>query len=87
MNVEDAVTNVSKLERLIFRVLNLFRRFGLPEPIDKAITKIQQLIMTMRMLQVATAALLSTNPLTVALGVTAVIGLAASFQSEMLEGY
>ena len=41
----------------MYRSLSLLRRFGLPEDIDKGITKIQQMIAVMNALRLAAIAL------------------------------
>lgn len=41
---EKGATAVRNLQAAVYKTLGLFRRLGLPEPIDSAITKIQRFI-------------------------------------------
>lgn len=53
---DESVSKLRQIEGLAGRTLGLFRRLGLPENIDNAITKLQRIIFTMRMLTVAAQA-------------------------------
>lgn len=86
VNVEDASSNLKRIERLAFQVLGLFRRLGLPEEIDQGIMKIQRMIQIIRQLQVALMVLNASNPYTAALAVVGAIGMAAS-AADTYEGY
>ena len=44
VNVEPAAKNLRTLQTIAYRTLGLFRRLGLPEPIDQAIAKVQRFI-------------------------------------------
>jgi len=57
LNAAQLQTEVRKLELLLFRSLDLLSRLGLPEEIDAAITKIQRLVMTIRLLHSAIIAI------------------------------
>ena len=49
LNVEQAISEIRRLETLLFRSIALARRLGLPEDIDSAVYKIQRLIMVVRL--------------------------------------
>lgn len=88
VNVEDAMTELKRVERLIFRILGLIQRMGLPPEIEMAIRKVQQLIMTLRMLQITINMMLASNPVTAAIGIAGLVGTAVQFGSgSILEGY
>jgi len=57
LNVEQALSNLRRMETLLYRTMGLIGRMGLPENIDQAVAKIQQLIMTIRLLHSAIIAL------------------------------
>jgi len=44
VNVGKAEDNLRRLQTVAYRTLGLFRRLGLPEPIDSAIAKVQRFI-------------------------------------------
>ena len=50
LNVEQAYSEIRKLQTLLFRTFSIIRRLGLPENIEQAITTIQRLIMIIRLL-------------------------------------
>jgi len=71
LNVEQAYSEIRKYETVMYRVLGLMNRAGLPEDVQDAIMLIQQLVMTARLLQTAIAALnvsMMTSPAGVVLG-------------------
>lgn len=53
VSAEDAMTELRKVERLLFRTLSLFERMGLSPDVQQAINQLQRLIMTVRSVQVA----------------------------------
>jgi len=53
LNVEQAISQIRRMETLLFRTLALINRLGLPEDISRAISVVQRLIMTVRMLHTA----------------------------------
>jgi hypothetical protein len=53
VNVEDALSNVQQLERMLFKTLSLARRMGLPDDVMQQIAFIQRLIHTLRTLRLA----------------------------------
>jgi hypothetical protein len=68
--------------------MSLIERLGLPPEIEKAIRKVQQLVMTLRMLQISLNLMLASNPVTAALGIAGLLGTAAELGSgSLLEGY
>jgi uncharacterized protein YaaW (UPF0174 family) len=57
LNVEQCVSEIRRLETLLYRSLALAKRLGLPENINQAISQIQRLTMVIRMLHTAIIAL------------------------------
>ena len=53
VNVEEAYTNMRKVQTVLFRTLSLLRRLGLPTPIDSAISKLMQLISVLNQARLA----------------------------------
>jgi len=90
LNVEQAYSEVRKLETALFRVLSMARRAGLPEDLSRAFTMIQRQIMTVRMLTTALVALnmaLSAgSPAGVLLAITGFAGVGFSMV-DTLAGY
>ena len=79
LNVEQALSEVRRLETLLFRSLGLLRRLGLPEDMRKGISDLQRMIMTIRMLHTAIIALQgATGPIGWAL---ALVGLGTGIAS------
>lgn len=72
--MERTVSTFREAERLAIRWLALGRQLGLPEQVDAAITKIAQLVTTIRMLQISLSLMMATNPLTAAVGVAGLLG-------------
>jgi hypothetical protein len=79
LNVEQAIDNARRLELLLYRSIALLGRLGLPENIDQAISKVQRLIMTIRLLHTAMIALeAASGPIGWAL---ALVGVASALLS------
>ena len=53
LDVSRASSNIRQLETLLFRTLGLLKRLGLPEEIEAAISKMQRLIMVIRLAHTA----------------------------------
>lgn len=49
LNVEQCLSNIRRMETLLFRTLGLLRRLSGNESIDAAISKIQRLVMIIRL--------------------------------------
>lgn len=75
-----------EVERLALRWLVLAKRMGLPEDVDMAVSAIAQLITMIRMAQIAMNLAMASNPLTAAIGVAGLIGVAYS-TGDLLAGY
>jgi hypothetical protein len=73
LNVEYVMSNLRRLELLLYRSLALASRLGLPENIDVAINKIQRMVMVIRLLHTSMIALeAASGPIGIAL---AAVGL------------
>ena len=57
VNIEDAYEEIRRLQTVLYRIMGLLRRMGLPEEIDEAIAKIQRLITILNTLRLTIAAL------------------------------
>ena len=57
LNVQQVYTELQRIQTLLFRIIGLLRRLGLPEEIDYAIAKIQRVIMAIRLLYTSLLAL------------------------------
>lgn len=57
VNVGPAYTSMRRLQTVVYRTLGLFRRLGLPAPIDAAISKIQRFIAVANQARLTTIAL------------------------------
>ena len=57
IDVSKTMSEIRRLEILLFRILGLVRRLGLPEDIEAGIVRIQRLIMTVRLAHAAFIAL------------------------------
>lgn len=55
--LEESKTSLKEYEYLLFRISSLTRRMGLPERADKVIMTIQQMALTVRVLEAALIAL------------------------------
>ncbi len=53
LNVEKTTSSIRRLEGLLYRSMGLLKRFSGDENIDAAITKIQQLVLFIRLLHSA----------------------------------
>ena len=87
LNVEQALSEVRRLETLVVRTLGLVKRFGLPEDINSAISLIQRMTMTIRILHTAMIALqVASGPIgwaLAAVGITAAAITAYDVAYEM----
>lgn len=83
---KDALSTFRQLERLTLRFLVLAKRMGLPEDLDKGITKVMELITAIRMLQMSMNMMMATNPFTVFIGIAGFAGSMLTFGS-VVEGY
>ena len=83
LNAEQVISQLRRVETLLFRTLSLVRRLSGSEDVSAAIMKIQQLVMTVRMLHTSLTLLQSTTGVGIALaavgGLTAVFYAADSF--------
>lgn len=57
LTVEQSITELRRLQTAIYKSLELFRRMGMPEELDKAIMVIQRMISVVRQLEIAAIAL------------------------------
>jgi len=74
VNVEPAYTSLRRIQTLLYRTLGLFRRFGLPENVDRAIAKWQNFIMVLNQARLAVAAFqAATGPIGIGLAVLGVV--------------
>lgn len=86
--VRENLENFRQLERLALRYLVLARRMGLPEEVGSAVDKVNQLIVTIRMLQISVSMLMASNPVMMLIGVAGLLGAATTLGSgSILEGY
>lgn len=53
INVQQAYTEIRRLQTLLYRTLGLVRRFGLPENAEAMITQIQRLITLLNSLRLS----------------------------------
>ena len=56
VNVEKAYEDIRKLEMLLYRIIGLFRRLGMPEDVEQAIIKVQKAIAILNMYRLTVAA-------------------------------
>ena len=87
IDVTETVRELRSLETILYRSLSLAKRFGLPEHIDAAITKIQHLIATLNLLRATIIATqLATGPiglLSITVGAAAVALSVADLAMEL----
>ena len=57
VDVSKTMTEIRRLEILLFRSIGLLRRLGLPEDIEQGIVRIQRLIMAVRLAHAALIAM------------------------------
>lgn len=57
INLEPAMENLRQYQTLLYQTMALARRFGLPEDIDSAISKMQRMIMIANQLRLTIIAL------------------------------
>ena len=62
LDTSKLVDNSRQMERVLFRALALAQRLGLPENIDSAINKIQEMVMMVRLLHGALLMVESATP-------------------------
>jgi len=87
LNVEQAYAEIRKLQTLLYRVVALLRRLGLPEEIDRALAIIQRTIMAARLLYTSLLALeAASGPLGWALAIVGVTSAAVSVADVAIEG-
>ena len=80
LNVEHVLSDVRRLETLLYRTLGLARRLGLPEDLSQGIYQIQRMIMVIRMLHTAMIRLqLAAGPVGWALAAVGIASAAVSF--------
>jgi hypothetical protein len=82
----EALATFRQLERIALRFLVLAKRMGLPEDIDRGISKVMELIVAIRMLQMSMNMMMASNPYTMIIGMAGFAGSIMTFGS-MLEGY
>lgn len=79
VNVEEAYTELRKLQTVLYRSLDIARKLGLPDDISEMASKIQRLIAITNQLRLALIALsVASGPLGWAL---ALVGTAGAFVS------
>lgn len=87
LNMEQAKTSLSELNRLLVTYLSLARRFGLPDEIMSAIAKIQQLRVTLmaayQAMKLTQAAILAGGPIAWALAIGG-LGLTAFMATDFM---
>jgi len=87
LNVEQTLSEIRRLETLLFRTISLIRRLGLPEDIDALISKIQRTIMTVRILHTSLIALqAASGPVGFALAGVGIATAALSFTDVIQTG-
>ena len=74
LDTSKLVDHSREMERVLFRALALAQRLGLPEDIDAAITKIQRLVMTVRLLHGALLAVEAATPYGWAMALMSIMG-------------
>lgn len=85
VNVQKAYENVRQLQTILYRTFALWRRAGLPEDVDEAISKIQQIISLLNQMRLtAIAAYTATGPIGWALALVGAAGTVAT-TVEMME--
>lgn len=98
-NIEEAKRSLSDLkenalmadmtlrqyERVLYRVVALTQRLGLPPELSAILTKVQQVIMTIRMLTVSLSLLEMSTPYGMISGAIGLVGVALSTSEFMME--
>jgi hypothetical protein len=98
-NIEEAKRSLSELkenalmadmtlrqyERVLYRVVALTQRLGLPPELSAILTKVQQIIMTIRMLTVSLSLLEMSTPYGMISGAIGLAGVALSTSEFMME--
>jgi len=57
LTVDDAVSQLRRVQTIAFQTLGLFRRMGLPENVEAAVAQVQRLISIINQLRLAIVAL------------------------------
>ena len=87
LNVEQAISEVRRLQTLLYRTISLLRRLGLPEDVNAVITRIQRLIMVVRLLHTALVSLqAATGPYGIALALVGLGTAAVTAADVVIEG-
>ena len=84
--LESTLHTFQQVERLALRWLVLARRMGLPEDADQVVNVLARVVTMIRMYQISINLLLATNPVTAAIGVAGLLGVAVS-ATDVLAGY
>jgi len=61
INLEPALTNIRKLQTVLYRTLGLLRRMSGNEDLDRAIAKAQRIIAVINMMRLAYAAFMAAS--------------------------
>jgi hypothetical protein len=83
---QESLASMRQLERLALRYLTITKKMGMPDDIQGQIQIISQLIVTVRMLQISYAALTSSTPLGILMGIGGFI-LSGLTLYDSMEGY
>ena len=84
--LERTLNSFREVERLALRWLVLARRMGLPEDAEQVVNVLARVVTMIRMYQISINLLLATNPVTAAIGVAGLLGVAVS-ATDVLAGY
>lgn len=88
--IQDSAISLRQVERLALRWLILARRMGLPEEFGRAADFLSRVVVMIRMATMSINMMLSTNPVTAAIGIAGLAGAVVSVFSSggsALEGY
>jgi hypothetical protein len=83
---QETLKTFNQLERVTLRYLAISRRMGLPDDVDNAITKLMQIISTIRMAQMSINMMMMSNPATIALGIAGAVMTMAT-AADIMVGY
>lgn len=87
INVEEALTEIRKVQTLLYRTLGLLRRFGLPEDISEGVAFVQRLIAALNALRLSLIALqAAAGPVGWALAIVGIVGTAVTFADTIESG-
>lgn len=84
---KETVKTFRQLERLALRWLVIAKQLGLPPEFQKTVDFIAKVVVAIRMYQISINMLMATNPVTMAIGITGLIGTTIATVPSMLEGY